>query len=237
MRLLSTLACTILLVGAWTQCGDARVPNFCSGCDFSKATLSHANFDGAAYIGINFDATDLHDASFRGARLVGINFNKADLEGAAFHGAQCTACNFSGANLSGATFSKALMVATNFKGFAGTLADKELRSLLSGCVSCDFSGADLAGRDLSQTTPISVDFSRANLTNTLFDGAVLCWETFAQSGRQMRCDPMANAQTSGASFAAVVACDDPLERTGCTQVDATTLRQKVGSPLQGAVLP
>ncbi|MBV9264239.1 MAG: pentapeptide repeat-containing protein [Candidatus Eremiobacteraeota bacterium] len=166
-----------------------------------------------------------------------INFNTADLEGAAFDGAQCTACNFSGTKLSGATFSNASMLATNFEGFTGTLADKELRSLLSGCVSCNFSGVDLARRDLSQTTLISVDLSRANLANTRFDGAVLCWEILAQSRRQTQCDRMANAQTSGASFAGVLACDDPLKRRGCARVDARTLREKVGSSLQGAILP
>ncbi|MBV8724986.1 MAG: pentapeptide repeat-containing protein, partial [Candidatus Eremiobacteraeota bacterium] len=80
---MSIFACAVFLLGVKAQRGDAGVPNFCSGCDFSRGTLSNANFDGATYVGIDFDAADLHGASFRGARLVAINFNTADLEGAA----------------------------------------------------------------------------------------------------------------------------------------------------------
>ena len=219
------------------QRGDAAVPKFCSGCNFAGGNLAGSIFDDGTYVGVNFEGADLRGASFRGARLMAINFDGANLENGAFDGAQCTACNFSAAKLSGATFTKVTMLAANFKNFAARVDDAQLRSLLSGCVSCNFSGAELAGRDLSGATLLSVDLSGADLRGTRFDGAVLCWETIEGTKAQIGCDTMANAQTAGASFAEVMRCEDPIARRACTLVDAKTLIQKAGSPLQGAVLP
>ncbi len=235
--LLNTFAAIALIASTSPKSLGPQIPKFCSGCNFSGAKLPGSNFDNGTYIGVNFAGADLHRSSFRAARLLAANFENANLQGVAFDGAQCTACNFSGTQLSGSTFLKVIVVAANFKDFAAKVADDQLRSLLSGCVSCDFSGANLAGRNLSGATLLSVDLSRADLRGTRFDGAVVCWKTVQESQSETHCDPMAGARTAGTIFTGVVLCDDPVDRAGCNPVSAKTLTEKVGSPLQGAVLP
>ena len=219
--------------------GDAAsaVPKFCAGCNYAGAKLAGADFTRAAYIGTNFAGADLSGASFRNARIVAANFENADLRNTAFDGVQCTACNFIGAKFDGATFTGAQMMAANFKSFAASVPDEQVRQLLAGCVSCNFAGSQLAGRDLTGIALLSVDFSGANLQGTRFDGSVLCW--YVRNGTQQRpaCDKMSDAQTSAASFAGVLLCDNPMERSTCVPVDAAMLRANTLSPLSGAALP
>ena len=212
-------------------------PKFCTGCNYAGAKLAGSDFTRGAYIGVNFAGADLAGASFRNARILAANFENADLRGAAFDSAQCTACNFIGARLDGATFTGTQMMAANFKNFAASVTDEQLRQLLAGCVSCNFTGSKLAGRDLSGIALVSVDLSGADLQGTRFDGAVLCWTVMNETQRRPTCDKMAGAQTSAASFAGVLLCENPPDRSTCHSVDAEMLRANTGSPLSGAALP
>ena len=215
----------------------APVPKFCAGCNYENAKLAGADLTRASYIGVNFAGADLSGASFRNARILAANFENADLRNAAFDGAQCTACNFIGAKFDGATFTGAQMMAANFKNFNASVTDEQLRQLLSGCVSCNFQSSRLGGRDLTGIALLSVDFSGSDLQGTRFDGSVLCWDTVNGAARTPTCDKMAGAQTSAASFAGVLLCEDPMDRSTCSRVDAEMLRANTGSPLTGAALP
>jgi uncharacterized protein YjbI with pentapeptide repeats len=229
--------CAIASASAAAQNAKATVPKFCAGCNYAAAKLVGSDFTGGKYIGVNFEGADVSGASFRDARILAANFENADLRNAAFDGAQCTACNFIGAKLGGATFTGAQMMAANFKDFAASVTDEQLRQLLSGCVSCNFSGGRLAARDLTGIPLLSVDFSGADLQGTRFDGAILCWDMMNETQRQPACDKMGGAQTSAASFAGVLICENPMDRSTCSPVDAAMLRANTGSPLSGAALP
>lgn len=229
--------CAFAPVAATAQSARPTVPKFCAGCNFANAKLAGADLTHAKYIGVNFQSADLSGVSFRNARIVAANFENADLRNAAFDGAQCTACNFLGARLDGTTFTGVQMMAANFKSFAASVTDEQLRQLLAGCFTCNFAGSQLAGRDLTGIPLISVDFSGANLQGTRFDGSVLCWNVVEKTQRHPACDKMAGAQTSAASFAGVLLCDDPMDRSTCKPVDEGMLRANTGSPLTGAALP
>jgi uncharacterized protein YjbI with pentapeptide repeats len=229
--------CAIAPISAGAQNAQPAVPKFCAGCNYAGANLAGADFTRAAYIGTNFAGTNLNGASFRNARILAANFENADLRNAAFDGVQCTACNFIGARFDGASFTGAQMMAANFKNFSASVTDEQLRQLLAGCVSCNFGGSQLAGRNLTEIPLISVDFSGANLQGTRFDGSVLCWNVVNGTQRRPACDKMADAQTSAASFAGVLLCDNPMDRGTCVPVDAAMLRANTGSPLSGAALP
>ncbi len=235
--LLLTALSALAPVAARTQPAPAAPPKFCFGCNYAAAKLAGSNLTRATYIGANFERADLSGVSFRNARIVAANFENADLRDATFDGSQCTACNFSGAKLDGATFTDVQMMAANFKNFAASVTDQQLRQLLAGCVSCNFAGSKLAGRDLTAIPLLSVDFSDADLRGTRFDGAVLCWSVVNGTRRQPACDKMAGAETSAASFAGVLICEDPMDRSTCTPVDAAMLRANTGSALSGAALP
>jgi uncharacterized protein YjbI with pentapeptide repeats len=212
-------------------------PKLCTGCNFAGAQLAGSDLTKAVYAGVNFEGANLERVSFRNARILAANFKGADLRGAAFDGAACLACNFEGAKLDGATFTGVQMLAANFKGFAAAVDSQELRALLSGCITCNFSGASLAGRDFSGLTIISVDFSQADLRNTRFDGAALCWYSVNGAERTMTCNKMADALVDGATFRNVQICDNPLERQGCVPVDLATLRKQTDLPLSGTPPP
>jgi uncharacterized protein YjbI with pentapeptide repeats len=226
-----------MLLGILLAALVAPVPHFCAGCNFAAAQLADANFAGGVYVGANFAGAVLTGASFRGAELVAANFEGADLRGAAFDAARCTACNFQAARLDGATFSGVRMVAANFKGFAAAGPDAAIRDLLAGCVVCNFQAASLAGRDLSGVPLISIDLSQADLQNTKFDGAVLCWYVVDGTQRATKCDAMQGARVNGASFTGVRLCSDPTDPHSCVPVDAASLRRYASSPLSGAALP
>ncbi len=235
MLLAGSLTITPLSAGA--QSGATAVPKFCAGCNYAAAQLAGSDFTRVTYIGVNFEKANLGGVSFRNARILAANFENANLRNAAFDGAQCTACNFIGAKLDGATFTGVQMVAANFKNFAASVTDEQLRQLLAGCISCNFAGGKLAGRDLSAIPLISVDLSGADLQGTRFDGSVLCWDVINETQRQPACDKFGGAQTSATSFAGVLICDDPMDRSTCKPVDAAMLRANTGSPLSGAALP
>lgn len=209
---------------------------FCMGCSFQNGNLAGADLSNAVYLGTNFQGANLRGTSFRNAQLVAANFENADLRGAAFDRANCIACNFLGARLDGATFERVRMLAANFESFAAEVNDAQLRSLLAGCVTCNFSKSDLHGRDLSLLPLISVDFSKADLRGSRLTGAALCWYQVSGAGRATVCDKLGGAQLEGANLSSVQACDDPLQRLGCTPVSAAQLRQSTGSDLAGAVL-
>lgn len=212
-------------------------PHFCAGCNFAGAQLAGSDFSGGVYVGSNFAGAVLERASFRGSKLVAANFQGADLRGAAFDNAECTACNFEGAKFDGATFSGARIVAANFAGFSAVVGDDQLRALLSGCYFCNFRAASLAGRDLSGASLIGIDFSQADLRNTRFDGAVLCWYVIDGAQRTPKCVTLQGARVQGASFTGALICTDPTEARTCTAVAAAALRRDTGSELSGAVLP
>lgn len=214
--------------------GAQTVSRVCTGCNFAGAALAAADFTNGIYIGNNFAGANLERASFRGAKLVAANFQGADLRGAAFDNSDCTACNFLGAKLDGATFSGVRMTAANFEGFAAAIDDGQLRQLFSGCVSCNFAKGRLSGRDLSGATLIVMDFSQADLRGTNFTGTILCWNNIAGSHREVKCATMNGAQVAGAKFVNIRLCDDPIDRLGCTTVDADALRRYSGSALDGA---
>lgn len=203
-------------------------PKLCTGCNFAGAQLAGSDFTKGTYVGVNFDTANLERVSFRDAKILAANFKGADLNGAAFDGAECLACNFAGAKFDGATFTGVQMIAANFEGFAASIDTPQLRGLVSGCISCNFSGGSLAGRDFSGLTIISVDFSKADLRNSRFDGAVLCWYNANGTQRAMSCDKMAGALVDGATFRNVQVCDNPLERQGCVPVDPATLHKLSG---------
>jgi uncharacterized protein YjbI with pentapeptide repeats len=213
----------------------APVAKFCTGCDFSGASLQSSDYSGGTYIGNNFERADLRNSSFRQATLVAANFQGADLRGVAFDASQCTACNFDGAKLDGATFAGSRMVAGNFAGFSASVTDAALRDLLGGCVSCNFTGANLSARNFSGLTLISVDFTKADLRGTDFSGAALCWYTVTQKKRTVACDSFAGANVSAANLSNVVVCENPLERQGCSIVDDDLLRRYTKSALDGAL--
>jgi uncharacterized protein YjbI with pentapeptide repeats len=212
-------------------------PHFCMGCNFEGSQLAGADFGNGVYTAANFERAQLERASFRDARLVAANFQSADLTGAAFDGAQCVACNFADAKLDHATFSGVQIVAANFQGFAAAVSDADLRDLLSGCMTCNFASASLAGRDLSGIAIIGVDFSKADLRNSRFDGATLCWYVVNGSQRTATCDKFGGALVAGASFSGVLICTDPTQKTTCSPVSADALRRDTGSPLTGAAIP
>jgi uncharacterized protein YjbI with pentapeptide repeats len=211
--------------------------HFCVGCSFAGLQLAGASFSGGVYVGTNFAGADLKGASFDGAQLVAANFQGADLQNAAFDAAQCTACNFEGAELSGATFTGARMTAANFVDFNAAVSDEQLRELFARCVACSFHGASLAGRDLSGAVLAGVDFSQADLRNTRFDTAVLCWYVVDGTLRTMKCATLKDARLDGASFHDVRVCADPADPSSCSAVSADLLRRYSGSPLSGATFP
>jgi uncharacterized protein YjbI with pentapeptide repeats len=243
MRSLIGVLCLVALCAADPQTTPplqsvaTSAPKLCSGCNFAGAQLSGTDLTNAVYIGANFEGANLERVSFRNAKIIAGNFKDADLRGAAFDGAECLACNFLGAKLDGATFLGSRMIAANFKGFTASVDSQQLRGLLSGCISCNFSGASLAGRDFSGLTLISVDLSQADLRNTKFDGAVLCWYSVNGAQRTLTCDKIADAIVDGATFHNVQLCDNPLERQGCAPVDMETLRKQTGLPLSGTPPP
>jgi uncharacterized protein YjbI with pentapeptide repeats len=243
MRNTAALLCLVALCGADPQTAPVpqsvatSAPKLCTGCNFAGAQLAGSDLTNAVYSAVNFEGASLERVSFRNAKIIAANFKDADLRGAAFDGAECLACNFEGAKLDRATFIGARMVAANFKGLAASVDSQQLRGLLSGCISCNFSGASLADRDFSGLTLISVDLSQADLRNTKFDGAVLCWYTVNGAQRTLTCDKMAGAIVEGASFRNVQVCDNPLERQGCVPVDMETLRKQSGLPLSGTPPP
>lgn len=210
------------------QAAATSAPKLCTGCNFANAQLSGSDFTRATYIGVNFDTASLAHVSFRDAKILAANFKGADLSGAAFNGAECLACNFAGAKLDGATFIGVQMIAANFERFAASVDTPQLRGLISSCISCNFSGGTLAGKDFSGLTIISVDFSKADLRNSRFDNAVLCWYNVNGTQRAMSCDKMAGALVDGTTFNNVQVCDNPLERQGCAPVDPETLRKLSG---------
>jgi uncharacterized protein YjbI with pentapeptide repeats len=211
--------------------------HFCVGCNFAGLQLSGADFAGGVYVATNFAGANLTGASFRGAQLVAANFQGANLQGVAFDAAQCTACNFEGTQLDGATFSGARMTASNFSGFKAAVGDSELRELFSRCVACGFHAASLAGRDFSGAVLAGVDFSQADLRNTRFDNATLCWYAIDGTQRVTKCASLAGARLEGASFRNVRVCADPADPASCAPVSADSLRRYSGSPLTGAILP
>lgn len=212
-------------------------PHACMNCNLAGMQLSGSDFSGVVYVGTNFEGAKLERVSFRRAKLVAANFQNADLRGAAFDVADCTACNFDGANLDGATFSGVSMTAANFNGFAGTIADSQLRELFAGCVACNFQSESLAGRDLSGVTAFGVDFSKADLRGTKFDGATLCTYAIDQTQRTVKCASFHDARVEGASFLNIRLCSNWQDPRTCTGVDAQSLRRYSGSTLDGAILP
>jgi len=241
MKLRSLLWALVLVVSSgsvvWAQTGGEREPHYCMGCNFAGLQLAGRDFSGAVLVGANFAGAQLSAASFRGARIVAGNFQGADLSRVTFDEAECTACNFHSTKLDGATFGAARMVAANFVGFAAAVGDAALRDLLGGCVACNFQAASLSGRDLSGTTMIGVDLAGADLRNTRFDGAALCWYVVNGSQRSTKCVGLKDARVEGASFVRVRLCRDPADATTCTPVTAAALQRDSGSALSGAALP
>jgi uncharacterized protein YjbI with pentapeptide repeats len=238
MRNVAALLCMIALCAAdpqttptpaaTPQAQVTSAPKLCTGCNFARAQLAGSDLTKATYVGVNFEAANLERVSFRNARVLAANFEDADLSGAAFDGSECLACNFVGVKLDGATFTGVQMIAANFKRFAASVDNVQLRGLISGCISCNFSGGSLAGKDFSGLAIISVDFSKADLRNSRFDNAILCWYNVNGTQRVMSCDKMAGALVDGASFRNVQVCDNPLAREGCMPVDPDTLRRLSG---------
>lgn len=225
--------------GAWTAVAATATPSpppkFCTGCDLAGAQLAGADFTNAFYVGTNFANADLRNVTFRHARIVAANFKEADMTGAIFDAAQCMACNFEDAKLGGASFASVQFTATNFSGFQGELGAVALRDLLTGCFYCNFSGANFTGRDFSMLPLISIDFSRTDLTNANFDGAVLCSYSLKKTAWVMTCDSFAGANVKGASFTNVQVCEDPINRRGCVSLPAATLKTYAKSSLDGAL--
>ncbi len=213
------------------------LPKFCSGCDLSNQSLQNADFTTATYVGANFAGAKLRSASFARSQLVAANFAGADLENADFHGAECIACNFSGAKLDGANFDETRIVAANFAGFHATISDRSLRELLGGCISCNFQNSMLSKTDLSGLRLTSIDFGNADLSYAKLDGASLCSYSMKGSKSELSCDNLRGARLEGASFKNTVACSNALERTGCTVVDAATLRSRTGGTIDGVAPP
>lgn len=209
---------------------------FCMECNFSGRPLANSDFSRSVLIGSNFAGAVLTWSSFRGAKLVAANFEGADLRDAAFDGADCTACNFHGSRLDEATFAGARMTAANFSGLHAAIADAALRQLLARCAACNFQTAELTGRDLSGGSLIGVDFSKADLRRTRFDGAALCWYSLDGTQRTIRCDTLQGAQVKAASFRSVRLCGDPSDPHTCTVVAPSVLQRQSGSSLEGATL-
>lgn len=227
----------LVFTGLPARAQSGALPHYCMGCNFAGSQLAGRDFTGGVLVGSNFAGAQLSAASFRGAKIIAANFQGADLTRVVFDGAECTACNFQGAKLDGATFSGARMVAANFSGFAAAVTDAALRELLGGCAACNFQAASLAGRDLSGTLMIGVDLARADLRNTRFDGAVLCWYVVNGSRGGTKCDGLKDARVEGASFRGVRLCRDPADAATCTAVSGADLQRDSGSPLSGAALP
>ncbi len=235
------LGLVVVLLGAlaspvWAQSGEAE-PHYCMGCSFAGSQLAGRDFSGDVLVSANFAGAQLTGASFHGAKIVAGNFQGADLTRVSFDGTECTACNFEAAKLDGATFSGARIVAANFVGFAAAVSDAALQNLLGGCVSCNFQGASLAGRDLRGIPIIGVDLAGADLRNTRFDGAALCWYVVNGTERGTKCAGLKDARVNGASFLGVRLCRDPSDAATCTPVTAAALQRDSGSALSGAVLP
>jgi|HubBroStandDraft_4_1064222.scaffolds.fasta_scaffold00215_13 uncharacterized protein YjbI with pentapeptide repeats len=205
-------------------------------CNFGGAQLANSDFSGGVLIGANFAGASLAWSSFRGSKLVAANFEGADLRDVAFDGVECTACNFQGAKLDEATFSGARMTAANFSGFRAAIAGDQLRALLARCAACNFQSAALSGFDLSGGSLAGVDFAKADLRRTRFDGAVLCWYVLDGAKRSIKCDNLQGARVEGASFKGVRICTDPEDAHTCTTVSADALRQFSGAALEGAAL-
>lgn len=231
------VVCVISLGAVSSAQSATPQPHYCVGCNFEAAQLAGDDFSGDVLVGSNFAGAQLSGASFRAAKIVGANFQGADLRRVTFDGAECTACNFSEAKLDGATFAGARMVAANFVGFAAAINDAALRDLLGGCAVCNFQMASLAGRDLSGILMIGVDLARADLRNTRFDGAVLCWYVVNGSVHATKCIGLKDARTDGASFRGVRICRDPADSATCTAVTGAALQRDSGSLLTGATLP
>ncbi len=104
----------------------------------------------------------------------------------------------------------------------------QLRNLLAGCTVCNFSKARLTGYDLAQLTIVDVDFGHADLRQVRFDGAIMCWYSYAATKRAMSCDTLSGAQVAGASFAAIRICEDPLDARTCTVVADGDFRRRAG---------
>jgi len=221
---------------AWAQSGTSE-PRYCMGCNYAGAQLAGRDFSGNTLVGANFAGAQLSGTSFRGAKIVAANFQGADLSRVIFDGSECTACNFQSAKLDGATFAGVRIVAANFAGFAGAVTDAAARDLLTGCVACNFRAASLAGRDLSGISLIGVDLTGADLRNTRFDSAVLCWPVVNGSQRASKCATLKDARVEGASFRGVRLCRDPSDAATCTPVTAAALQRDSGSALSGAALP
>jgi uncharacterized protein YjbI with pentapeptide repeats len=209
----------------------AALPKFCQGCSFAGAQLSNSDFSNALLVATDFENSTLDGVTFNGARLIAANFQNSDLRGAHFDSADCIACNFQGARLDGATFANVRLTAANFAAFISPIDNAALRQLLGGCLSCNFRAALLSGQDLSGLSLIGVDFSSADLRRVNFTGAVLCWYGGNGMARKPVCDDMHDAQTTGAKFANVQLCENPLVRSGCTPVPPNTLRQYMGPKL------
>ena len=222
-------------VGA--QSSGEPEPHYCMGCSFAGSQLEGRDFSRGVLVGTNFVGAQLSASSFRGATIVAADFQRADLSRVTFDDAQCTACDFQSAKLDGATFSGARMVAANFGGFGSAISSAALRDLLGGCAACNFQAASLTGRDLSGISMIGVDMARADLRNTRFDGAALCWYVVNGSERSTKCVGLKDARVEGASFRGVRICRDPTDATTCTAVTAAALQRDSGSALSGAALP
>jgi uncharacterized protein YjbI with pentapeptide repeats len=233
----SILLFVLLVFGGSLGAAQAANLRFCFGCNFAGLQLASTDFSGVVYVGSNFAGASLRGASFRGAKLVAANFEGADLSQADFDDSECTACNFEEAKLDGATFTSTRMVAANFLKFSANVSDDMLRALLGGCYSCNFRAASFAGRDLSGVSMIGVDLSQADLRGAKLNGAVLCWYVIDGNARRTKCVTMQGARVSGASFAGVLLCADPVEAQSCTAVTADELRRDSGSTLEGATLP
>jgi uncharacterized protein YjbI with pentapeptide repeats len=216
------------MVALCTAFGAGAAPKYCMGCDFKAQHLQGADLSGAVYFAANFKDADLSGASFRGARLIAANFSKANLRGTAFDGADCLACNFSGAKLDGATFLQVRLTAANFSGFDSRLDNAQMRNLLAGCTVCDFSKGKFTGYDLALAPIVDVDFSRADLRQVRFDGAIMCWYQGIGAKSVMACDKLGGAQIEGASFAGIRVCEDPLDERTCTVVAGADFRRNAG---------
>jgi uncharacterized protein YjbI with pentapeptide repeats len=237
VSLVAAVFCVVALWGLCVSRAGAAVPKFCTGCNFAGASLAAADFSNAIYVGSNFAHADLRRASFHGAKLVAANFEGADLRGASLDSSQCTACNFEGAKLDGASFSGTRMTVVNFDGFSSVLATPQLRALLGGCTVCNFHAGRLAGRDLSGLRLIAVDFSGADLRDSTFEGAALCWYDTQGKRRIEKCDKLRGAAVRDTNFRNVQLCDKAMERRDCIGVAAQTLQRYSESQLEGAILP
>jgi uncharacterized protein YjbI with pentapeptide repeats len=128
----------------------------------------------------------------------------------------CFGCNYAGAALAGSDFSEAVnfhnadLRNAAFDGATFAKARMVAANFSGFASSVDFSESSLGGRDLSGVALIATKFAKADLRGTNF---------------------------AGANFASVQLCDDPLARSGCTNVTAAALRKNSGSDLDGAALP